>query len=127
MAKVVGVGGVFFKSSDPTALGEWYKKWLGVPVQHPYGASLKPESMPPGGLTVWAPFDEATTYFEPSDRAFMFNLVVDDLDGVLAQVSEGGAEIVGDVEDLEYGRFGWFMDPEGNKVELWEPKEFEEL
>jgi predicted enzyme related to lactoylglutathione lyase len=123
MAKVVGVGGVFFKSSDPEKLGAWYQKWLGVPVEAPYGANFKPDTVPVGGLTVWAPFKQDTDYFDPSKSDFMFNLMVDDLDGALAQVVEGGAEIVGDIMDEDYGRFGWFIDPEGNKVELWEPKE----
>jgi len=122
MAKVLGVGGVFFKARDPESLGAWYQEWLGVPVEHPYGASLKPDGMPPGGLTVWAPFDSSTTYFDPSEKEFMFNLVVDDLEGALEQVREGGAEVLGEIEEFEYGRFGWFIDPEGNKVELWEPK-----
>jgi predicted enzyme related to lactoylglutathione lyase len=123
MARVLGVGGVFFKSTDPEKLGAWYQKWLGVPVEPPYGANFKPETVPVGGLTVWAPFKRDTDYFEPSKQNFMFNLMVDDLDGALAQVAEGGAEIVGDVMDESYGRFGWFIDPEGNKVELWQPKE----
>ncbi len=121
MARVLGVGGIFFRSKDPEALGRWYQQWLGVPVEHPYGASLKPADMPPAGLTVWAPFKHDTDYFDPSPKEFMFNLVVDDLDGALAQVQEGGAELAGEIEQYEYGRFGWFMDPEGNKVELWEP------
>jgi predicted enzyme related to lactoylglutathione lyase len=122
MARVLGVGGVFFKSEDPEKLGAWYKKWLEVPVEHPYGASLKPGDMPAGGMTVWAPFSASTTYFDPSTRDFMFNLVVDDLHGALAQVAEGGAEVVGEIQEEDYGRFGWFIDPEENKVELWEPK-----
>jgi hypothetical protein len=96
MAKVVGVGGVFFKSSDPEKLGAWYQKWLEVPVEPPYGASFKPDTVPAGGLTVWAPFTKDTDYFSPSQRDYMFNLMVDDLDGALAQVRQGGAEIVGD-------------------------------
>jgi predicted enzyme related to lactoylglutathione lyase len=123
MAKVVGVGGVFFKSEDPEKLGAWYQKWLEVPVEPPYGASFRPDTIPRGGFTVWGPFRKETEYFDPSRRDFMFNLMVDDLDGALAQVREGGAEIVGDIMEESYGRFGWFMDPEGNKVELWEPKE----
>jgi predicted enzyme related to lactoylglutathione lyase len=123
MAKVLGVGGVFFKSDDPTKLGEWYQKTLGLPVEPPYGANFKPDTMPAGGLTVWAPFESTTTYFEPSTRDYMFNLVVDDLDGALAQVKEGGGEIVGEIQEEDYGRFGWFVDPEGNKVELWQPKD----
>jgi predicted enzyme related to lactoylglutathione lyase len=121
VAKALGVGGVFFKSEDPEKLGAWYKRWLGVPVEPPYGANFKPDTMPAGGLTVWAPFSAETTYFQPSAKPFMFNLVVDDLDGALAQVAEGGAEVMEERQDEEYGRFGWFVDPEGNKVELWEP------
>lgn len=121
MARVLGVGGVFFRSKDPKALGDWYREWLDLPVEHPYGAAFEPAAMPAGGRTVWAPFEADTSYFEPSDRPFMFNLVVDDLDAALAQVRDGGAEVVGEIEEYDYGRFGWFVDPEGNKVELWEP------
>jgi predicted enzyme related to lactoylglutathione lyase len=121
MARVLGVGGIFFRSKNPQALGDWYRKWLEVPVTHPHGATFGPAAMPPGGLTVWAPFDDGTRYFEPSAREFMFNLVVDNLNEALAQVQEGGAQLVGTVEEYEYGRFGWFLDPEGNKVELWQP------
>jgi len=123
MAKVVGVGGVFFKCEDAEKLGAWYQKWLGLPVEPPYGASFKPDAVPRGGFTVWGPFRKETEYFDPSRREFMVNLMVDDLDGALAQVREGGAELVGEIMEESYGRFGWFMDPEGNKVELWEPKE----
>ncbi|MEM7582072.1 MAG: VOC family protein [Acidobacteriota bacterium] len=123
MAKAIGVGGVFFKSQDPKKLGEWYQKWLSVPVQHPYGATFKHEGLPGGAATVWCPFPADTEYFNPGDRSYMFNLMVDDLDGALAQVKEGGAEIVGDIQEESYGRFGWFLDPEGNKVELWQPPE----
>jgi len=121
MAAVIGIGGIFFKASDPDKLGAWYQKHLKLPVEAPYGASLKPENMPPGSFMVWAPFKADTKYFDPSPRDFMFNLVVDDLDGALAQVEEGGGKAVGGIEEMEYGRFGWFIDPEGNKVELWEP------
>ena len=120
MAKVLGIGGVFFRSEDPEKLGDWYKRWLGVPVEHPWGASFQPADLPGKSLGVWAPFKHDTDYFAP-EKSFMFNLVVDDLDGALAQVKEGGAEVVEKVEEMEYGRFGWFFDPEGNKVELWEP------
>jgi len=125
VAKVLGVGGVFFKSDDSKKLSAWYKKWLGVPAHPEWGASFTPDTVPPGGFTVWAPFKSDTTYFEPSTSSFMINLMVDDLDGALAQVVEGGATAVGEVQDEPYGRFGWFVDPEGNKVELWEPKEEE--
>lgn len=122
MAKVIGLGGVFFKSSDPEKLGDWYSTWLGVPVQHPYGASFPAGAELPGGACqVWSPFAADTDYFAPSQQPFMVNLMVDDLDGVLARVKEGGGEVVGDIQEEEYGRFGWFLDPEGNKVELWQP------
>lgn len=121
MARVLGVGGVFFRSENPEELGDWYRQWLGVPVTHPHGASFEPGSMPPGGLTVWSPFPADTDYFGPAGQQHMVNLVVDDLDGALDQVREGGAEVVGEIEEYEYGRFGWFVDPEGNRVELWEP------
>ena len=120
MANVLGIGGVFFRSTDPEGLGEWYKRWLGVPVEHPWGASFQPADLPDKAFGVWAPFKQDTTYFAP-EKSFMLNLVVDDLDGALAQVAEGGAEVVGEIEEMEYGRFGWFIDPDGNKVELWEP------
>jgi predicted enzyme related to lactoylglutathione lyase len=125
MAKVLGVGGVFFRSDDPKTLAEWYQRWLGVPISFPHGHAFTPDTMPPGGATVWSPFARATNYFDPAARDYMVNLVVDDLDGALAQVREGGAEVVGGIEEMEYGRFGWFMDPEGNKVELWQPKQTE--
>ncbi len=121
MAKVLGIGGIFFKSKDPKTLGEWYQKWLGFPVEHPYGATFKPDAVPPGGFAVWCPFANDTAYFDPGGRSYMFNLMVDDLDGVLALVTEGGGEIAGEVEESEFGRFGWFLDPDGNKVELWQP------
>lgn len=121
MAKVLGVGGVFFKARDPEGLGQWYAEHLGLEVNYPYGATFLPSSTPKGGLTVWGPFKQDTEYFEPSSKAFMFNLMVDDLDGALAQVRAGGADVMDETMDEDYGRFGWFMDPEGNKVELWEP------
>ena len=123
MAKALGVGGVFFKSGDPAKLSAWYEKWLGVPISGNDGASFHPGGMPRGGYTVWAPFPDDTKYFDPHKGSFMVNLVVDDLDGALAQVKEGGAKIAGEVEDYDYGRFGWFIDPEGRKIELWEPRE----
>jgi predicted enzyme related to lactoylglutathione lyase len=77
--------------------------------------------MPRNGYTVWSPFGAATKYFEPSAREFMFNLIVDDLQGALEQVKAGGAPDIGEFANIQYGRIGWFMDPDGNKVELWEP------
>ncbi|HEX3130633.1 MAG TPA: VOC family protein [Thermoanaerobaculia bacterium] len=122
MAKVLGIGGVFFRSPEPAALCAWYKEWLGVEATPPYGATFEPATLPPGGLTVWAPFPQDTPYFGPSGQTFMFNLIVDDLRGALAQVAKGGATVDDKVEDHDYGSFGWFVDPDGNRVELWQPK-----
>jgi len=124
MAKVLGVGGIFFKSPDPQRLYQWYSQWLGLPVQTEAGitfVAFLPHSMPRNGYTVWSTFEATTTYFSPSDNEFMFNLVVDNLEEALSQVRAGGAQMVGEVEKSEYGQFGWFMDPDGNKVELWQP------
>lgn len=121
MGKVIGLGGVFFKAQDPARLGAWYAEWLGVPVNHPYGAVFRPAEVPAGGYQVWSPFATDTDYFAPADTPYMFNLMVDDLEGCLVRVAEGGAEVMDKREKGEYGDFGWFVDPEGNKVELWQP------
>jgi catechol 2,3-dioxygenase-like lactoylglutathione lyase family enzyme len=122
MAKVLGVGGIFFKSPDPAKLYAWYHKWLATSPDFQHGLTFMPDTIPPGGLTVFSAFKQDTTYFDPSRRDFMFNLMVDNLEEALAQVREGGAQIVGEIERYDYGDFGWFIDPDGNKVELWQPK-----
>jgi predicted enzyme related to lactoylglutathione lyase len=122
MARVLGVGGIFFKSPDPPKLYGWYHRWLGTSADFQHGLSFMPQAIPPGGLTAFSAFTQTTTYFSPSSKEFMFNLMVDNLEEALAQVKEGGAEIVGEIERYDYGSFGWFIDPDGNKVELWEPK-----
>lgn len=121
MAKVLGVGGVFFLSPDPARLRAWYREHLGIEFEGEHRA-FRPSEAPPAGATVFAPFDAGTSYFAPSKRPFMFNLMVDDLAGALAQVGAGGAELVGEPEHHDYGDFGWFLDPDGNKVELWQPR-----
>lgn len=122
MAQVLGIGGVFFRSPDPTALCSWYRKWLGIEAAPPFGAAFQSDAMPSGGLTVWAPFPRDTSYFGGSGQTFMINLIVDDLRAALAQVREGGAAVDDKIEDHDYGSFGWFTDPDGNRVELWQPK-----
>ena len=123
MAKALGIGGVFFKCRDAAALAAWYAKWLDFPVDMQYlGASFQPGTIPPGGFTVWGAFKSDTDYFSPARKEFMINVMVDDLDGALARVREGGAQVMEKIEEYDYGRFGWFVDPEGNKVELWQPK-----
>jgi predicted enzyme related to lactoylglutathione lyase len=120
MARVLGLGGVFFKSDDPARLREWYSRCLGVSAEGD-AVAFQQEQLPSGGCAVWSAFHSMSEYFAPSTRAFMFNLVVDDLDGALRQVSDGGAMLVGRVEEWPQGRYGWFVDPDGNKVELWQP------
>src|SRR6185369_2281045 len=105
MAKVLGVGGIFFKSPDPKRLYDWYSKWLGMQFED-WGTTYSPENMPVNAQTVWSAFPSTTKYFEPASKDFMFNLIVDDLEAALKQVKEGGAEVVGDIEKLEYGLFG---------------------
>lgn len=124
MASVLGIGGVFFKSKDPAALGSWYQEHLGLDIDASFGGVIfKPARMPNGGYTIWSPFKADTDYFQPSDQTFMINLIVDDVEAALAQVQAGGATIVGKPEHSEFGSFGWFLDPDGNKVELWRPAE----
>ena len=121
MARVIGLGGILFKSSNPKKLAKWYSRHLGINLEPTSSsATFKPNDMPRGGCTVWSPFPAATRYFAPSARQFMINFVVDDLEGALRQVVRGGARVVGEVQEYPYGRFGWFLDPERNKVELWQ-------
>ena len=121
MAKVLGIGGLFFKSPDPRRLVVWYQKWLGFPGDSPDYVAFSPETMPDGASSVFSPFKSTTDHFAPSSKDFMFNLVVDDLEGALQQVEAGGGSIVDEMQSFAYGRFGWFLDPDGNKVELWQP------
>jgi predicted enzyme related to lactoylglutathione lyase len=121
MARALGIGGVFFKSPDPKALGKWYRDVLGVPYEDGCGGNFPVGDAPTGSSVVWAPFPADTDYFAPTSSPFMVNLMVDDLDGALEQVEAGGATLVGDVVSYDFGRFGWFLDPDGNKVELWQP------
>lgn len=123
MPKILGLGGVFFKSKDPEKLSQWYQKWLGMDLAYPYGISFTTEKVPEHGYHVWAPFKDDTQYFKPSDKEFMFNLIVDDLDAMLVQLKPSGCQVLDETERSEYGDFGWFIDPEGNKVELWQPPE----
>ena len=121
MAKVLGVGGVFFKCRDKAALGAWYQEHLGMQINEYGGMEFEFKSAPKGGYCVWGPFSDETDYFSPSTKPFMINLIVDNLEAVLKKAQEGGATLVGEIEESQYGRFGWFLDPENNKVELWQP------
>jgi predicted enzyme related to lactoylglutathione lyase len=122
MASVVGVGGVFFKSENPDKLYHWYAEHLGIIRNDGPGVSFMTSDQPRDGYLVWGAFKSDTRYFDPATKPFMFNLIVDNPDGALDQVRAGGTEVIGGIEASDNGRFGWFMDPEGNKVELWEPR-----
>ena len=121
MAKILGLGGLFFKAKRPAQLAKWYAKWLGLAIEDWGGIRFLGSSLPPTAYTVWKPFAASTDYFRPSRKGFMFNLVVDDLDEMLARIADSGAKVLKEREQGEFGRFGWFVDPEQNKVELWEP------
>ncbi|NNK38643.1 MAG: VOC family protein [Xanthomonadales bacterium] len=126
--RVLGVGGVFFRSKDPAGLGDWYAKHLGFQVEawgDTRGTSFSPSDMPANAFTVWSAFSASTEYFGESGQDYMINLVVDDLDAALENVAAGGAEVIDAREEHDFGRFGWFIDPEGHRVELWEPPEDE--
>ena len=122
MAEVLGVGGVFFKSRSPRRLARWYSRCLGFPLLGPTAAMFKEARGPKAGYTVWSVFSASSGYFRPSRSQHMVNFVVDDVEGGLAQVVAAGGKAVGRVRDYPYGRFGWFLDPDGNKVELWQPR-----
>jgi len=123
MAKVLGIGGIFLKSKNPSALINWYRDVINLPVQEWGGVLLTPDAMAghPGSATIFAPFKEDTKYFEPSTKDFMINFAVDDLDGILANCAKHGVE-ARILPEEPNGRFAHIMDPEGNKLELWEPK-----
>jgi predicted enzyme related to lactoylglutathione lyase len=125
MARVTGIGGVFFKSTtDHKALAAWYEKNLGFKLED-FGAAIlqwTDDKAEDKGLTVWHVADKETEWFSPSRSPFMINYRVDDMAGMLDQLQRNGVEIVKGPESHENGKFAWVMDPDGNKVELWEPK-----
>ncbi len=114
MERVTGIGGLFFRSADPKALTAWYQEHLGVPIAHDH--VVFPESRD----THWVPFERDTEYW-PAAKQFMANFTVRDLDAMLAQLRAAGVEVADETERHDYGSFGWFVDPEGNRVELWQP------
>jgi predicted enzyme related to lactoylglutathione lyase len=119
--RVTGIGGVFFKARDPQALAAWYRDQLGVPVEvsQTYGTF---KSISSGEPTVWSAFPADTGYFAPSSAPFMLNYRVRNLDAMLAQLRAAGAQVEQRIEEYDYGRFGWVTDPEGNRIELWQPR-----
>lgn len=124
MDRVTGIGGIFFKARDPKALGAWYRDHLGLDITD-WGGAIFPwggEDSPPG-MTMWSLFAEDTRYMEPGRASFMVNFRVADLEALLAALRAEGCEVLDKTDASEQGKFGWVIDPEGNKVELWEPPE----
>jgi len=122
MKRVTGIGGIFLRAKDPAALGAWYKTHLGIDVQAWGGAIFRwvdDKGEPMGGTTTWSVGDGS--YFAPSQASFMVNYRVADLHGLLDQLRKEGCPVMDKTDQSEYGKFGWVMDPEGNKIELWEP------
>ncbi|MEQ9168297.1 MAG: VOC family protein [Fulvivirga sp.] len=121
--KVTGIGGIFFKAEDPAKMKEWYSKNLGL-LTNEYGSlfefrdSDNPDSK---GYLQWSPFDAKTKYFEPSQKEFMINYRVENLEGLVEDFKKNGVTVLDEIETYEYGKFVHIMDPEGNKIELWEP------
>ncbi len=129
MARITGIGGVFIKSrNDGAALAAWYQQHLGMALESFGGAVLKWPDDPAEdrGLTVWHVADKGSQWFSPSDAPFMINYRVDNMDAMISQLRQGGVEILSGPESHENGRFAWVMDLDGNKVELWEPKIWDE-
>ena len=124
MQRVTGVGGIFFKSKDPQKMAAWYEKHLGIAfagntyVDFQWINHNDPNKP---GSTVFSFFPENTQYFNPSSQPFMINFRVKNLDALLILLKEESVDIVGEPETYEYGKFAWIIDPEGNKIELWEP------
>ena len=119
--RVTGLGGFFFKSENPDNMKKWYGKHLGLPVDD-YGCMFWWRDKNNNECsTQWSPFKKDTNYFQPSDKPFMMNFRVENLVELLNILRKEGITVVGEIQEFEYGKFGWIMDPEGNKIELWEP------
>ncbi|MFZ4520828.1 MAG: VOC family protein [Bacteroidales bacterium] len=121
--KVTGIGGIFFRSKDPVSTREWYGKNLGLEIND-YGSTFesrnanRPEEI---NYLQWSPFDEKTDYFNPSEKEFMINYRVQNMEGLVKKLRDNGVTIVDEIEEFEYGKFIHILDIEGNKIELWEP------
>ena len=119
--RVTGIGGFFFKTENPQQTKEWYKNHLGIPTDD-YGWTFWWKDKEGNDCcTQWSPFDAKTNYFSPSTKEFMINYRVDNLEVLLEVLKEEGVTIIGEMQTYDYGKFGWILDPEGNKIELWEP------
>jgi len=124
---IVGFGGFFFKSQDPKGLTKWYQEMLGFTTQVPYSdddtaITFRWKSL--DGInqnTVWAPFKEDGDYFAPSEKEWMINLIVKEIEELITKLTALGIQQIGEIEEKPYGKFAWILDPESNKIELWEP------
>ena len=124
MKRVTGIGGIFFKSANPARLRDWYTKHLGIDIEEWGGTAFRwagPHNPDGHGTTVWNIFDASSKYYDPSTAPFMVNYRVENVHALVAALREEGCQVVGNVDESEYGKFGWVMDPDGNKIELWEP------
>lgn len=125
--KVTGIGGIFFKCKDPAKVREWYRTHLGLQTNK-YGTVFEwrqGADTTRKGFTQWSPFKETTTYFQPSTKDFMINYRVENMDGLVRDLRDGGVTVLDTIETYEYGKFVHILDVEGNKVELWEPNDIE--
>ena len=123
MKRVTGIGGIFFHAKDPVALRAWYQRHLGIDVLEWGGAAFTwtdAQGKPTGGTTIWSISPATDSHFAPG-ASFMINYRVDDLAALLQALREEGCQVLVQTDDSEYGKFGWVIDPEGNKVELWQP------
>jgi len=123
MKKVTGIGGIFFKCQDPHKMKEWYNQQLGL-VTDQYGSLFEfrhADDPDQKGYLQWSPFSQDTKYFEPSKKDFMINYRVENLEGLVKELKKNGVTVVDEIEKLEYGKFVHILDPENNKIELWEP------
>jgi predicted enzyme related to lactoylglutathione lyase len=126
MRRVTGIGGIFFQAKDPKALCAWYKTHLGVDVQDWGGAAFSwvdSSGQPTTGTTIWSIGATGSTQFAPGTASFMINYRVEDLASLVQALRDEGCNVLEKTDDSEYGKFGWVIDPEGNKVELWQPPE----
>lgn len=122
MKRVTGIGGIFFKCDDPKSMKDWYATHLGFNTDE-YGTSFEWRQADEGnkkGFSAWSPFDASTKYFEPSQKEFMVNYRVENLEYLLEELKKEGVEVLDEIENLEYGKFAHIIDPEGNKIQLWE-------
>lgn len=124
MKRVTGIGGIFFKAKDAPALRAWYRKHLGIDVQAWGGTSFPwsgGDGRAPTGKTVWSIGPEQSAQFQPGTASFMINYRVDDLRALVKALREDGCDVLETIDESEYGTFAWVLDPEGNKLELWQP------